>query len=69
MSVIVALEEGVWLSDGVGDPPRTLKKENALIFSSHSLAVLALKKARKYRPFLNAAINRQTNITPELLER
>lgn len=52
----VELEEGVWLADGQGDPPRTLVKSNAKEFNSLETALAALKRARKFRPFKNAEI-------------
>ena len=53
---IVELEKGVWLAEGNGDPPRTLKKENAKQFKQKNWAKRGLKIARKYRPFLKAKI-------------
>ncbi len=52
----VLLEKGVLLTDGEGDPPRTLVEENAKEFSSTQAACKALAKARKFRPFKNAII-------------
>lgn len=52
----VQLEKGVWLTDGEGDPPRTLVEGNAKEFDSNDEAIRALTKARKYRPFKNAVI-------------
>jgi hypothetical protein len=52
----VQLEEGVWLADGEGDPPRTLVKDNAKEFESMSEAVQALCNAREYRQFKDAQI-------------
>jgi len=52
----VLLEEGVWLTDGEGDPPRTLLEINAKEFITLPQASKALKKARRYRPFKNAQI-------------
>lgn len=52
----VLLEDGVWLTDGEGDPPRTLVEENAEDFSSMEKALKALENARKSRPFKNAEI-------------
>ena len=52
----VLLEEGVWLTAGDGDPPRTLVESNAKDFSSAQEAYKALAEARKYRPFPNAVI-------------
>lgn len=49
--VIVELEPGVWLTDGEGDPPRTLVKSNAKRYQSAAYALGALTRARKFRPF------------------
>ena len=53
----VLLETGVWLTEGEGDPPRTLKKENAHDFKTLSDALIALAEARRYRPFVDAQID------------
>ena len=50
----VLLEKGVWLTDGVGDPPRTVVEEKAKEFKDKAAAMKALAEARKYRPFENA---------------
>lgn len=55
---IVELEPGVWMAPIEGDPGRTLVKENARIFKSENFALLGLKLARKYRPFVNACVER-----------
>ena len=52
----VQLETGVWLTDGEGDPPRTLIEDNAKEFDSKKEALAALAKARKYSLFLNAVL-------------
>ena len=55
----IKLEDGVWLmelGDIEGDPPRTTLESEAYEFSTMAYAILALKEARKYRPFVNAAI-------------
>ena len=53
--LIVQLEDGVYLADdGQGDPPRTLKPENAKKFKTVSEAVQAISDARKFRLFKNA---------------
>ena len=52
--MIVQLEPGVWLADGDGDPPRTLRKENAKEFNGTPDAAKALAEARRYQPFENA---------------
>lgn len=53
---IVELEEGVWLTNGEGDPPRTLVKENAVGFFNKQDAIKALEEAKTIRPFKNAKI-------------
>ena len=52
----VRLEEGVWLADGEGDPPRTTVESNAKEFDTFGEAWLALIAAREYRLFLDAEI-------------
>ena len=52
--MIVQLEEGVYLADGEGDPPRTMIKENAKKFDSVYHALKAISDARKFRSFRNA---------------
>ena len=52
----VLLEEGVWLAEGEGDPPRTLLEANAREFRNITEACRALTEARKMRPFKNAQI-------------
>jgi len=54
---IVQLERNVWIAEGEGDPPRTCDAQNAKGFASLSEAALALKEARKYRPFENASFD------------
>jgi len=54
----ILLEEGVWLAEGEGDPPRTLVEENAKEFKNITEACRALIEARKRRPFRNAQIVR-----------
>lgn len=54
--MIVLLEKGVWLTDGEGDPARTLLEEYATDFETFEKANKALSEARKYRPFPNAEI-------------
>lgn len=55
MDFLVKLEDSptgtVWLADGDGDPPRTLKIENAKRFPNRRTALKALIEARKFRPF------------------
>jgi len=55
---IVELEEKVWIAYWSGDPGRTLCKKHAKVFNTERLAQRALKKAQKYRPFINAKIVR-----------
>ena len=52
----VELEPGVWISDGEGDPPRTLDESKAKWFLSAEDARKALTEARKYKPFIGAII-------------
>jgi len=52
----VELEKLVWLTDGEGDPPRTIVEANATEYESMSDALTALTKARRYRPFDKAEI-------------
>ncbi len=52
----VKLENGVWLTDGQGDPPRTLVEGSAKEFATMSEAIAALKEAREFRPFKKAQI-------------
>ena len=52
----VLLEDGVWLTDGEGDPPRTTIEEKAKEFDSTKHALSALADARKYRPFRDAQL-------------
>ncbi len=54
--VIVELAAGVWLTDGEGDPPRTLVAENARVFASSGEAQSALDDARLFRPFASARV-------------
>ncbi len=61
---IVELENGVWLAEGIGDPPITPFKENAKKFSRKNHAKYGLKIARKYRPFLRANISKIANSKP-----
>jgi len=51
---IVELEDGVWLADGDGDPPRTSQMSNARKFNSNAGAIGAIWDAREYRPFFGA---------------
>ena len=52
----VQLETGVWLAYGTGDPPRTLIERDAKEFDTEEEALVALSKARKFRPFKNAVL-------------
>jgi len=54
------LSSGVWIAPWEGDPGRTLKQHNAKQFKDQKNAEKALGQARKYRPFKNAKILRQT---------
>ena len=56
VELYVELEEGVYLTDGDGDPPRTLVLEYALIFGDIRDAWKALLKAKTYRPFKDSLI-------------
>ena len=58
---IVELEPNVWLSDGEGDPPRTLVYKNATKFRTRQQAAIDLIRAKSYRPFPNAEIKRLRN--------
>ena len=44
------------MADGIGDPPRTLRIENAKEFENMEEAFKALTEARKFRPFNEAEI-------------
>jgi hypothetical protein len=55
--MVVELENGVWIAEGEGDPPRTIIPENARRFPNITEACKALIEARKYRPFPNATIS------------
>lgn len=57
-SLKIELEKGVWLASPIlfGDPPRTLRQENAREFPDMASAQKALKKARKFQLFLDAQI-------------
>lgn len=57
---IVELEPNVWLSDGEGDPPRTLVFENSKKFKTRQQAGIELIHAKRYRPFPNAEIRKMT---------
>jgi hypothetical protein len=57
MPYIVALEHGVWLTKGVGDPPRTTDREKAGVWLTRNSANRYLRKAREYRPFCTASVN------------
>lgn len=52
----VELEEGVYLTSGQGDPSRTVLLEHAHLYASEHEANGALRKAKKYRPFMNAKV-------------
>ena len=55
---IVELEEGVYIADWEGDPGRTTRRGNAMVFDNRWDAVLSAKKAQTYRPFVNAMLIR-----------
>ena len=55
-NLIVELDHGVYLASGVGDPSRTLLKDNAKRFCSYAKATSGLLKARRYRDFISARI-------------
>lgn len=48
---IVKIDNDAYLTDGVGDPPRTLLKENAKIFSNKAEAEIAIIEAIKTHPY------------------
>lgn len=51
---VVELGRGVWIAPIEGDPGRTLILASATRFTTKVKAQLALKRARKYRPFPDA---------------
>lgn len=53
---IVQLENNCFVSDTEGDPGRVTKIENATRFKVWKAANNALKRAREFRPFKQAAI-------------
>ena len=53
---IVKLEDSVWLGKGEGDPCRTTLEKHASKFERLIKARAALKKAREFRPFVDAQI-------------
>jgi hypothetical protein len=55
---IVELEPGVYLASGVGDPPRTLRRNYARRYPSTFAANRALADARQFRPFADALVCR-----------
>ena len=57
MRYLVELEQGTYLAPWAGDPGRTIKRSNAKRYKSEQLASIALRKARRYRPFVCAKIN------------
>jgi len=62
---IVKLEDGVWLADGDGDPPRTIVRHNANRFITLYAAGRALAKAQRIQPFRSAAIETADRILEE----
>ena len=67
-SYIAEIEPGVWIANGFGDPPRTLIKDNARRFTDKRLASMAIRRARKFKPF-PAAKAIKTNMAPHDAER
>jgi len=57
MKYVVCLDDGLWIADHDGDPPRTLIKWYAKRFKTRLQAGRALREARKYRPFRRAEIH------------
>jgi hypothetical protein len=55
---VVQLYDGVWIAPWSGDPGRTTKKENAKRFGALHGARVSLGKARRYKKFPNAKIER-----------
>ena len=55
---IVQLEHEVWLAPWYGDPGRTEAIENAQRFPSRKAAEMALERAREYRPFRRAFVDK-----------
>ena len=53
---IVLLESGVYLAAGRGDPARTMHADSARQFDSHPRARIAMRAARKHRPFVDAKV-------------
>ena len=47
-TMIVELQKGCWLTDGEGDPPRTMVEASAKEFQSMKEALAALAEARIY---------------------
>lgn len=56
MGIRVRLQPGCWLTDGEGDPSRTVVKANATVFKDTITAFVALSDARRYHPFKDAEI-------------
>ena len=58
MPYIVTLEPGVWLARGTaGDPPRTMNIKFSGEWKTEAAAKAALTRAKKFRPFRDAAIH------------
>ena len=55
---IVQLEHEVWLAPWYGDPGRTEAIKDAQRFPSRKAAERALKRARGYRPFRRAFVDK-----------
>lgn len=56
---VVLLDDGCWLADGDGDPPRTLVRSNARRFTTRLKAGRGLHAARKYHAFRRAEVQRE----------
>ena len=61
MYFIVELESAVYLSDGEGDPSRTLNKKHAKHFNTKIAAQRSISNARLFRLFNDALIIPQMN--------
>lgn len=62
---LVRLEDGVWLTNGEGDPPRTTRPIMASVYGYRSLAEKALASARKYRDFPYAEVQAVQSLSNE----
>lgn len=50
---IVRIDDNAYLTDGEGDPPRTLLRESATVFINKTEAEKAVSEARKTHPYRN----------------